>query len=172
MKLRCEVKSVLTLYDRQETQLAILGMVVWVLYTIQDIWNVLHYDTMWKVLEAGGSYYGNYWNAVEYRPELDGRDRKLVETTNYCIVLGLVNPYSYLCCHAQPRDLWCWRWTMTGSPYTHAPGPCTCAHTRPPHMLACRVSMHMYMCPLDALCVHPSAVCIGRVICSSSSTVL
>ena len=79
----------------------------------------------------------------------------------------------------------------------HAPGPCTHTRTRSPrafarrvptrarslglhtctlrahaHALAHRVSMHVYMCLLDASCVHPSAVCIGRVICSSSSTVL
>ena len=76
----------------------------------------------------------------------------------------------------------------------HALGPCMRARTRSPcaftrrvptctrsrglhtcmlwahaHALAHRVSMHMYMCPLDASCVHPSAVCIGRVICSSST---
>ena len=79
----------------------------------------------------------------------------------------------------------------------HAPGLCTHTRTRSPraftrrvpthacsrglhtctlrahaHALARRVSMHVYMCLLDASCVHPSAVCIGRVICSSSSTVL
>ena len=71
--------------------------------------------------------------------------------------------------------------TRTGSPHTFARRVPTCAHSRVLHthmlqahacVLARRVSMHVYMCPLDASCVHPSAVCIGRVICSSSSTVL
>ena len=62
--------------------------------------------------------------------------------------------------------------SLTGSPYMHTPGPCTCTRTGSPHTLAHRVPMHTYMCLLDASCVHPSAVCIGRVICSSSSTVL
>jgi hypothetical protein len=47
-------------------------MVVRVLYTVQSIQNVLHYDAIQKVLETDGNYYGSYWNAVEYRPELDG----------------------------------------------------------------------------------------------------
>ena len=76
----------------------------------------------------------------------------------------------------------------------HALSPCTRTRTRSPYAFACRVpmcarsrglhtcmlrahahalthrvSMHMYMCPLDVSCVHPSAVCIGRVICSSST---
>ena len=75
------LKSVLNLYDRQETQLAILGTVVWAVYTVQGIRNVLYYDIMWKILETDGSYYGKYWNAIEYCPELDGSERKLAETT-------------------------------------------------------------------------------------------
>ena len=75
------LKSVLNLYDRQETQLAVLGTVVWAVYTVQGIWNVLYYDIMWKILETDGSYYGKYWNAIEYRSELDGSERKLAETT-------------------------------------------------------------------------------------------
>ena len=39
----------------QETQLAVLGTVVRVLYTVQSIWNVLHYDATWKTLESYGS---------------------------------------------------------------------------------------------------------------------
>ena len=60
--------------------------------------------------------------------------------------------------------------SLAGSPYMHTPGPCTCTRTGSPHALTRRVPMHVYMCPLDASCVHPSAVCIGRVICSSSSS--
>ena len=37
---------------RQETQLAVLGTVVRVLYTVQSIRNVLHYDARWKVPES------------------------------------------------------------------------------------------------------------------------
>jgi hypothetical protein len=36
----------------QETQLAVLGTVVRVLYTVQSIQNVLHYDTIRKGLES------------------------------------------------------------------------------------------------------------------------
>ena len=56
-------------------------MVVQALYTVQGIQNVLHYDATWKTLETGRSYYRIYWNMVEYRPELNGKKRKLVETT-------------------------------------------------------------------------------------------
>ena len=42
-----------------------------------------------------GSYYGRCQNTVEYCPELDGREEKLVETTGIVQGLGLVNPYSY-----------------------------------------------------------------------------
>ena len=48
--------------DRQGTQLAVLGTVVRVLYTVQGIRNVLHYDMIWKALEL----YGSYQNLVEY----------------------------------------------------------------------------------------------------------
>ena len=41
-----ELKSVLTPLRGQETQLAVLGTVVRALYTVQDIWNVLHYDAI------------------------------------------------------------------------------------------------------------------------------
>ena len=40
---------------RQETQLVVLGMIVRVLYTVQSIWNVLHYDVIRKVLESYGN---------------------------------------------------------------------------------------------------------------------
>ena len=52
------MKSVLTLYDRQETQLAILGMVVQALYTVQAIRNVIRYGTTWNVLEQYGRHNG------------------------------------------------------------------------------------------------------------------
>ena len=101
----------------QETQLAILGTVVRALYTVQSIWNVLHYDATQKTLETDGSYYGRYWNTMEYHPELNGSGWKLVETTGIIQGLGLVNPYSYPCHHTQPCDLWCRRramsWTST-----------------------------------------------------------
>ena len=70
-------------------------MVVQVLYTVQGIQNVLHYDTTWKILEAGRGYYGRYWNTMEYCPELNRRGWKLIETTGYHTVLGSVDPYSY-----------------------------------------------------------------------------
>ena len=44
---------------------------------------------------------------MEYCPELDGREEKLVETTGIVQGLGLVNPYSYPCRHVRPCDLWC-----------------------------------------------------------------
>ena len=83
----------------QETQLAILGTVVRALYTVQSIQNVLHYDATQKTLETDGSYYGRYWNTMEYHPELNGSGWKLVETTGIIQGLGLVNPYSYPCRH-------------------------------------------------------------------------
>ena len=55
---------------------------------------------MRKILEMYGSYYRMYWNTVEYHPELDGREWKLVESTSYHVVLGSVGPYSYPCHHA------------------------------------------------------------------------
>ena len=82
-------------------------MVVRALYTVQSIQNVLHYDTTWKTLETDGSYYGRYWNTMEYCPELNGSGWKLVETTGIVQGLGSVNPYSYPCRHARPHDLWC-----------------------------------------------------------------
>ena len=102
-----ELKSVFDSIARQETQLAVLGTVVWVLYTVQDFWNVLHYDAMRKVLESYGNYYGRLWNIVEDHPELDGKVGKLVEATRIVQDLGSVSPHSYPCRHVRPRDLWC-----------------------------------------------------------------
>ena len=68
---------------------------------------------MWKTLEMYGNCYRRYWNMVEYRPELDGKDQKHIEPTSYHTVLGSVNPYSYPCHHMQPHDLWCWRGAMS-----------------------------------------------------------
>ena len=55
----------MTLYDGQETQLAVLGMVVRVLYTVQDIRNILDYDVMQNVLEQHRSHDTTYWKAME-----------------------------------------------------------------------------------------------------------
>ena len=64
---------------RQETQLAVLGTVVRVLYTVQSIRNVLHYDT--KVPES----YGNLEKLAEYivqnSMEANGSRRNMLETT-------------------------------------------------------------------------------------------
>ena len=69
---------------RQETQLAVLGTVVRVLYTVQSIRNVLHYDAIWKVPES----YGNLEKLAEYivqnSMESDGTLWNIRETT--CIV--------------------------------------------------------------------------------------
>ena len=75
-------------------------MIVRALYTVQGIQNVLHYDATQKALESYGSYYGRYWNMMEYCPELDGEEEKLIETTGIVQGLGLVIPYSYPCRHA------------------------------------------------------------------------
>ena len=58
MKLKCERRNeeCIDSIDRQETQLAILGMVVQALYTVQVIQNVLHYGTTWNVLEQYGRH--------------------------------------------------------------------------------------------------------------------
>ena len=42
---------------------------------------------------------------MEHCPELNGKEEKLVETTGIIQGLGLVDPHSYPCRHAQPRDL-------------------------------------------------------------------
>ena len=77
--------------------------------------------------------------------------------------------------------------SLVGSPYhmhwahacTLAPGPHAHSHAGSPRALARRVSIHacsgpMHTCsltgsPCTYICVYPSAVCIGRVICSSST---
>jgi hypothetical protein len=67
-------------------------MVVQVLYTVQGIWNVLHYDAIWKTLEMYRSYHGTHWNTMEDHSELDGRERKHVETTGYRTVWARLTP--------------------------------------------------------------------------------
>ena len=66
---------------RQETQLAVLGTVVRVLYTVQSIRNVLHYDAIWKVPES----YGNLEKLAEYivqnSMEANGSRQNMLETT-------------------------------------------------------------------------------------------
>ena len=59
-------------------------MVVRVLYTVQGIRNVLHYDATWKTLKTYGSCYGRRRSTMEYRPELDEKEKKHVEATGYC----------------------------------------------------------------------------------------
>ena len=83
--------------------------VVRVLYTVQGIWNVLHYDAIWKALESYRSYYGIWQNMAEHRPELDGNIQNLLETTRIVQTMGSVDPYSYPCRHTRPHDLWCRR---------------------------------------------------------------
>ena len=67
-------------------------MVVQVLYSVQGIWNVLHYDAVWKTLETYGSYHGMHWNTMEDHPELNGRERKHIETTGYHTVQAWLTP--------------------------------------------------------------------------------
>ena len=97
---------------RQETQLAVLGTTERVLYTVQSIRKVLHYDALQKEPES----YGSVWKLIEaggmHRPELDGTEQKGVEYAgNYGIVQGSgsVNPHSYPCRHIRASDLWCRR---------------------------------------------------------------
>ena len=71
----------------QETQLAVLGTVVRVLYTVQSIRNVLHYDAIQKEPESYGSVRKLREIDGIHRPELDGNNGTLwnvLETT--CIV--------------------------------------------------------------------------------------
>ena len=96
----------------QETQLAVLGTTERVLYTVQSIRKVLHYDA----LQKGPESYGSAWKLGEaggiHRPELDRSKQKCVEYAgNYGIIQGLgsVNPYSYPCRHVRASDLWCRR---------------------------------------------------------------
>ena len=47
-----------------------------------------------------------------HRPELDGNNQNTAEYTEsylYRTGPGLVNPYSYPCCHIRASDLWCRR---------------------------------------------------------------
>ena len=88
-------------------------MIVRVLYTVQSIWNVLHYDAIQKEPELYGSIEKLREAGGMHRPELDGNDRKQIEHAgSYCIIQGpgSVNPYSYPCRHVQASDLWCRGW--------------------------------------------------------------
>jgi hypothetical protein len=97
---------------RQETQLAVLGTTESVLYTVQGIRNVLHYDALQKELESYGSIRKLREAGGIHRPELDGTEWKCVEYAgSYSIVqyLGSVNPYSYPYRRVRASDLWCRR---------------------------------------------------------------
>ena len=59
-------------------------MIVRVLYTVQGIWSVLHYDATRKTLKTYGSCYGRRRSTMEYHPELNGKEKKHVEATSYC----------------------------------------------------------------------------------------
>ena len=77
-------------------------MVVQVLYTVQSIRNVLHYDTLQKEPESYGSVEKLREAGGIHRPELNGMEQKRVECAgDYSIIQGLgsVNPYSYPYCH-------------------------------------------------------------------------
>ena len=96
----------------QETQLAILGTTERVLYTVQSIRNVLHYDTFQKESESYGSVRKLREAGGTHRPELDGNKRNAAEHTGnylYRTGPGSVNPYSYPCRHVRTSDLWCRR---------------------------------------------------------------
>ena len=56
----------------QETQLAVLGTTERVLYTVQGIRNVLHYDALQKEPESYGSVKKLREAGGMHRPELDG----------------------------------------------------------------------------------------------------
>ena len=97
----------------QVTQLAVLGTTERVLYTVQSIRNVLHYDALQKEPESYGSVKKLRETGGIHRPELDGTEWKHVEYAgSYGIVqyLGSVNPDSYPCRRVQASDLWCRRW--------------------------------------------------------------
>ena len=86
----------------QETQLAVLGTTERVLYTVQSIRNVLHYDVSQKELESYGSTGKLREDGGIHRPELDGSRRNTTEYTGsylYRTGPGSVNPYSYPCRH-------------------------------------------------------------------------
>ena len=94
----------------QETQLAALGTTERVLYTVQSIRNVLHYDVVQKEPESYGSVKKPRETGGMHRPELDGGKRNVAEhTRNYLYRTGpgSVNPYSYPCRHVRASDLWC-----------------------------------------------------------------
>ena len=97
----------------QETQLAVLGTTERVLYTVQSIRNVLHYDALQKEPESYGSVKKLREAGGIHRPELNGTEWKHVEyARSYSIVqyLGSVNPYSYPCRRVRASDLWCRGW--------------------------------------------------------------
>ena len=76
----------------QETQLAALGTTEGVLYTVQSIRNVLHYDAIQKEPESYGSVKKLRETGGMHRPELDGNIwRQIEHAGNYHIVqeLGL-----------------------------------------------------------------------------------
>ena len=107
MKLECIDSA-----TGQETQLAILRTTERVLYTVQGIENVLHPDVLQKEPESYGSVKKLGEAGGIHCPELDGTEWKLMEHAgSYDIVQisGLVNPYSYPCCHVRASDLWCRR---------------------------------------------------------------
>jgi hypothetical protein len=56
--------------------------------TVHSIRNVLHYDTIWKVLELYGNYQRNWRKVAEHRPELDGMEWKLLEATRIVQVMS------------------------------------------------------------------------------------
>ena len=96
----------------QETQLAVLGTTERVLYTVQSIRNVLHYDALLKEPEWCGNVEKLRETGGTHRPELDGNRWNAAEyTRNYLYRTGpgSVNPYSYPCCHVRASDFWCRR---------------------------------------------------------------
>ena len=108
----------------QETQLAVLGTTERVLYTVQSIRNVLHYDVVQKEPESYRSVRKLREAGGMHRPELDGNTQKQAEHTgSYCIVQGLgpVNPYSYPCHHIRASDLWCRRQSNVIGPPSNSP---------------------------------------------------
>ena len=66
---------------RQETQLAVLGTVVRVLYTVQSIRNVLHYDAIWKVPESYRNEEKLVECIVQNSMEVNRSRRNILETT-------------------------------------------------------------------------------------------
>ena len=64
----------------QETQLAVLGTTEGVLYTVQSIRNVLHYDALQKKPESYGSVRKLREAGGIHRPELDGTNGNMWNT--------------------------------------------------------------------------------------------